>query len=700
MRALSWVAALVAIAAVAPALAQETDLQRFPAQRLRGVEDGYGLFSVHTGEIPGHLNWDVGLMVDYASSPLVLRLGDDRVGELLLHRAGAEFSFAIGLLDYLAIEAAIPAVVFQQRGAVPHIDESALPELAPAGLSDPRIVAKLRLLREDRHFVSLSFAPTLTLPGGVLQSELSGGSLSYLGETGPTLVPELALSSRRFLGTIVALNLGFRVRGTTTLQNLSVREEILYRLGVGYDLRYFTDAIPLSFLAELNGATGTGERLLQDDHTPLEWLAGLRFEPIPGLQIYAAGGSGLIAGWGTPDLRILAGLRYGTRGVDSDGDGIDDSADGCPDQPEDADGFEDSDGCPDPDNDSDGVTDKLDRCTFEAEDRDGYEDGDGCPDPDNDADGVLDTGDACPDEKGPPSKQGCPSPDSDGDGVHDHKDRCLAELEDRDGFEDDDGCPDPDNDGDGLPDGADPCPNDAEDKDGFEDRDGCPELDNDKDGIPDLEDKCPDDAATPERARLGEGCPPRDSDGDGLFDEEDPCPADAEDLDGFEDEDGCPDIDNDRDGIVDEKDKCPLKPETINGIKDKDGCPDRGKQLVILTKDKIEIRDKIFFKSGSAKIRRRSFKLLDQIAQVLRGHVEIKKVRVEGHTDDRGKDKRNKKLSQRRAESVALYLIEAGIDPTRLEAVGYGEEKPITDNGTKAGREQNRRVEFTILKKE
>jgi len=116
--------------------------------------------------------------------------------------------------------------------------------------------------------------------------------------------------------------------------------------------------------------------------------------------------------------------------ADRDGDGIPDGVDQCPGIPEDLDGFQDDDGCPDVDNDNDGITDALDQCPNEPEDRDGWKDDDGCPDPDNDGDGIVDA-----------------------------LDRCPNEPEDKDGWQDDDGCPDPDNDQDGVPDTADKCPN-------------------------------------------------------------------------------------------------------------------------------------------------------------------------------------------------------------------------------------------------
>ena len=116
--------------------------------------------------------------------------------------------------------------------------------------------------------------------------------------------------------------------------------------------------------------------------------------------------------------------------VDSDGGGILDNVDQCVHEPEDKDGFQDQDGCPDLDNDGDGIADKDDKCPMEPEDHDGYQDEDGCPEPDNDADGIPDVQDQCPNEP-----------------------------EDRDGFQDQDGCPDPDNDKDTFPDSADACPN-------------------------------------------------------------------------------------------------------------------------------------------------------------------------------------------------------------------------------------------------
>ena len=128
--------------------------------------------------------------------------------------------------------------------------------------------------------------------------------------------------------------------------------------------------------------------------------------------------------------------------TDRDGDGVTDADDICIHDPEDLDGFKDSDGCPDLDDDGDAVPDHVDRCPRDAEDRDGTDDADGCPDPDNDRDGLLDLSDPCPNEAGPPGGTGCPSRDRDNDGVGDSTDACPDQAETRNDYLDTDGCPD------------------------------------------------------------------------------------------------------------------------------------------------------------------------------------------------------------------------------------------------------------------
>ncbi|MFP2902783.1 OmpA family protein, partial [Corallococcus sp. 4LFB] len=266
---------------------------------------------------------------------------------------------------------------------------------------------------------------------------------------------------------------------------------------------------------------------------------------------------------------------------------------------------------------------------------------------------------------------------------------CAQGPEDFDGFQDDDGCLDPDDDNDGIPDVSDTCPTEPETVNGERDEDGCPDT------VPEAK------PATDERrapAALTLPPAPVDTDGDGLPDPEDRCPTAAEDTDGFEDEDGCPDPDNDKDGIADAADACPLEAEIINGVKDDDGCPDKGESKVRLEGSRIVILDKVYFATGKDVILPKSFPLLSQVAAVLRTHPELERVRVEGHTDSQGDDAKNLDLSQRRANTVRDWLVKAGIAAERLEAVGSGETKPVDTNDTAKGRENNRRVEFNIVK--
>jgi OOP family OmpA-OmpF porin len=282
--------------------------------------------------------------------------------------------------------------------------------------------------------------------------------------------------------------------------------------------------------------------------------------------------------------------------------------------------------------------------------------------------------------------------DKDGDGILDKDDRCPSDPEDKDDFEDEDGCPDTDNDKDGILDDDDKCPMEAEDKDRFEDEDGCPDADNDKDGILDESDKCPMEPEDKDGFEDEDGCPELDNDLDGLADNLDKCPLEPEDKDGFEDEDGCPDCDNDGDGVPEcptVVDMCPNK-----AAETPDGCPVY--KLVVVTAKKIELKQTVFFEYNKARIRTKSYPLLNDVAQVLKDNDSLR-VRVEGHTDSRGSDRFNMRLSQGRAESVREYMIGQGIDPTRMEAQGFGETQPIADNRTEKGRAQNRRVEFVIL---
>jgi outer membrane protein OmpA-like peptidoglycan-associated protein len=248
--------------------------------------------------------------------------------------------------------------------------------------------------------------------------------------------------------------------------------------------------------------------------------------------------------------------------------------------------------------------------------------------------------------------------------------------------------PPPDTDGDGILDPSDSCPKDAEDVDGFEDDDGCPDLDDDKDGVPDASDKCREEAEDLDQFEDTDGCPELDNDNDGKNDADDKCPNEAEDPDDFEDADGCPDLDNDNDGTPDTTDACPMEP----GTPEEKGCP----KSIRVEGGVIRLLQQINFANNSDVILGESNSIMEELRAAMQANARIAHVRVEGHTDDRGSDKKNLALSKKRAASVTRWLTERGVSSTRLEPWGCGEVQPIDSNKTADGRAKNRRVVFQI----
>jgi outer membrane protein OmpA-like peptidoglycan-associated protein len=251
-----------------------------------------------------------------------------------------------------------------------------------------------------------------------------------------------------------------------------------------------------------------------------------------------------------------------------------------------------------------------------------------------------------------------------------------------------------DRDHDGVVDGADRCPDAA----GPRANDGCPltveeqQVDSDGDGTPDRADACPNVAGPTGNG----GCPLPDADNDGVPDADDRCPQKA----GPKENQGCPDFDSDGDGYVDRLDKCPFDPETFNGVDDDDGCPDQPAALVILGGDRITITEPILFERDGSVVDKRSSKLLGIIAHVLQLHPEILKLRIEGHTDNKGSALDLLELSAARAASVRRWLIDkGGIDGKRLVAEGFGRDKPIADNRDFVGRAKNRRIDFVVVQR-
>ena len=376
-------------------------------------------------------------------------------------------------------------------------------------------------------------------------------------------------------------------------------------------------------------------------------------------------------------------ICWGSNRRDKDKDGVWDKIDMCPGTPRGV--VVDENGCP-VDEDHDGVPDYLDKCPGSPAEAVGFVDSVGCP-LDSDGDGVPDYRDWCQntpaEARGMVDSIGCVL-DSDGDGVPDYADLCPGTPAEAKGMVNINGCP-IDTDGDGVPDYMDACPDTPVEAKGKVDANGCP-SDSDGDGIPDYLDECP---STPEAAKSSvddKGCA-KDSDGDGVPDYIDVCPNTPATAKGLVNPSGCP-IDSDGDGVFDYEDECPQ----VAGVKANKGCPEMKREVRRLLQRAMQ---GIEFETGKATIKRKSYPILDQVAAIFTENPNYI-VEIQGHTDNTGKPEMNKKLSQQRAESVMKYMVERGIASERLSAVGYGDEKPIADNKTAAGRQKNRRVEFKI----
>jgi len=202
-------------------------------------------------------------------------------------------------------------------------------------------------------------------------------------------------------------------------------------------------------------------------------------------------------------------------------------------------------------------------------------------------------------------------------------------------------------------------------------------ADSDGDGVLDTQDRCP---GTPPNTKVdASGCE-LDSDGDSVVDSKDQCPATpagrkVNDV-------GC-ELDSDGDGVLDSADQCPGTP--AGARVDIKGCE---------IKNEIKLPG-VVFATDKADLLPESYPVLNDAIATLKKYPELK-IEVAGHTDSRGSDAHNQRLSQRRADTVAKYLRDGGAT-NDLKAVGYGESQPIEDNSTEAGRQQNRRVVLKIL---
>ncbi|RKH07972.1 OmpA family protein [Corallococcus sp. CA047B] len=379
------------------------------------------------------------LLLDFNWRILSLKLGDEKLGDLLPYRLDAHLLFSYQLLERLELGVDLPVTLIQGDNFSLLGDALNAPDFPGAAgvsgttLGDIRLLPRVNLLNPNRFPVGLAVVTEVRLPTGSAQS--------FTGERGVVFAPRLAVDWKvgplpvRVLG-----NAGVLLRPAAQYLNLRVDDELTLGAGGIVDLPDIGRLREVKGVAEMHLRTPLVRPFNFDQSdslkTPWELLVGARAKVWGnwGVELDVGRGLNVTTGYGREALRVMLAVRYDTSGLDSDGDG---------------------------------VPDTLDRCPTQPEDKDDFEDYDGCPDPDNDGDGIADGDDACPSVKGTVETKGCPvepDKDTDGDGIIDKLDKCP----DVPGLKDFDGCPDTDMDE--IPDGEDDCPDVA----GPPENNGCP----------------------------------------------------------------------------------------------------------------------------------------------------------------------------------------------------------------------------------
>ena len=582
-----------------------------------------------------------GITLNYAHNPLVQGnlspSGDYSVTHPIIeHRLMGHVDLAGSFLDRVLISASLP-IMFLERGT----SSNGIAPIDGVAVGDPRIGARVRLFGQPyKGPISMSVGVDVWIPIH-FNRDLTDLSQAQVGDTGVRVLPKLMLGGLAH-SVMWSVTAGFLYRGVESIGNLPANNgnTVGSELQLGASIKYANLDYRLAIGPEAVLSTVVigqdANTFFRQNYTSLELLLGVHYNIARILQLGVGGGVGLLREPGTPDARALFRLAYAPIRAE---------------KPKDA--------------DHDGILDKDDACPTEAGVRTVDPATNGCPD--SDGDGVVDGRDQCPRlAAGPtpdPERPGCPyikkDGDEDGDGILDSQDQCRSE-----------------------PAGAHPDPA----------RPGCPLRDKDGDGIFDDKDQCIDVPAGPNPDPNRAGCPDKDSDNDGVFDGFDQCKDVPTGFNPDPARPGCPLPDRDHDQVPDAVDACPDQPGALSADPKKNGCPG----LVEVKGSQIIIKEQVFFATDKDVILKKSFPVLDALTHTLKSMALIKKVLVEGHTDNKGKEDHNIDLSDRRAKSVMRYLVEHGIAAGRLEAKGFGPTRPIADNKTNKGRALNRRVDFKI----
>ncbi len=380
----------------------QTQAPDLAVERFRLAVDRGGILDVEWGAISTPRSWSLGAWVGYSENLInvIDATTGERQGSLIGPRVGGNFHFTYGVSERVQFSMVLPVIWFQQRSGT-----QGVPIVNPvAGVADLRLVPKILLVSQRKRFLSLSILPGITVPSASNETN---------SENQVTFEPELALS-KAWGASRFALNVGYKSRNRRVLQNLVADDELILRAGFAYRL-----ARNRSFPMEVSGSASLFQGVQSGANrgqTGAEVKVGYTVGLTENFQLTAAGGYGLLEGYGTPDKRFLIAVKGGRSGVDQDGDGIWDRFDRCPAYKEDFDNYEDQDGCPEEnlvghdgkeidkeetpnqtkewdgtgprpfnsvsqdDSDGDGFANDVDQCPNEAETVNQYQDYDGCPD--------------------------------------------------------------------------------------------------------------------------------------------------------------------------------------------------------------------------------------------------------------------------------------------------------------------------------
>lgn len=597
MQKQTWLVAALGLAGAAHA--QQVPAPDLNAQAYRPPVDAQDTLWTDDASLGPSGYFQSRIFFNYVNDPLVYQFTDGTEERLLSDLLQADLIGAVSI-SRLRLGLDVPLMLVTGGSAA-----------TGGGLGDLALDLKGVAIEPGDEGPGLAFSGRFTLPTATTDTPVGSPGVGW----------ELAaIGTQQFGSTLLAVNLGTRGQPQTVLENVEWNDQFFWRVGVGQELSTVS-----GLSADLVGATSYSARLGNPAGSPMEVLFGGWSRVSDDFVFRAGAGTGLTRGIGSPDLRLVAALSFEPPTErDNDLDGIVNKDDACPDQPEDKDGWQDADGCPNPST----------RVHITVQ-------------------------------------------DTRGDYVYDVTTVVQTETGSQDGGADFE---------------VDLHPGDygisaaAERYEELQASISVPLQDSTYAVILTMEPLFgwlkvrvvdPEGRLIPGALVSVDNSQPKSlASGEGELTADPGTQTVVARANGY---------------------KAQKVEATILKAKETELEVTLQPAKARITKEKIEILEKVYFNFNKASIKPESFQLLDDVAEILRDNPDIRKIRIEGHTDSRGSDSYNKKLSDRRAKSVRQYLIDAGIDPDRMDAEGYGEERPVDPAQNETAWELNRRVEFVIV---